>query len=111
MKEFECKKAADSYARASTARTGVLDMSSLHTYKFNEDLFKKVTVVPEGKNHGLVFVLTGVVLCSIFWRIHVSNSSTSSGSVRKWGIPFDVYAFTNEWRRRSLIDKTGHCGS
>ena len=31
VKEFECKKAADSYARASTARTGVLDMSSLHT--------------------------------------------------------------------------------
>ena len=56
VKEFECKKAADSYARASTARTGVLDMSSLHTYKFNEDIFKKVTVVPEGKNHGLAQV-------------------------------------------------------
>ena len=57
MKEFECRKAADSYARASTARTGVLDTSNLHTYKFNEDLFKKVTVLPDGKNHGLVFVL------------------------------------------------------
>ena len=57
VKEFECRKAADSYARASTARTGVLDTSNLHTYKFNEDLFKKVTVLPDGKNHGLVFVL------------------------------------------------------
>ena len=25
VKEFECKKAADSYARAATSRTGVLD--------------------------------------------------------------------------------------
>ena len=57
VKEFECKKAADSYARASTARTGVLDTSNLHTYKFNEDLFKKVSVLPDGKNHGLIFVL------------------------------------------------------
>ena len=41
IKEFECKKAADSYARATTARSGVLDCSKLHTYKYNEDLFKK----------------------------------------------------------------------
>ena len=30
VKEFECRKAADSYARASTARTGVLDTARLH---------------------------------------------------------------------------------
>jgi predicted patatin/cPLA2 family phospholipase len=42
VKEFECKKSADQYARASTARTGVLDTQKLHTYKFNEDLFKKL---------------------------------------------------------------------
>ena len=57
VKEFECKKSADSYARASTSRTGVLDTTKLHTYKYNEDLFKKVTVLPDGKNHGLIFVL------------------------------------------------------
>ena len=57
VKEFECKKAADSYARASISRTGVLDCSKLHTYKYNEDLFKKVTTLSDGKNHGLVFVL------------------------------------------------------
>ena len=57
VKEFECKKAADSYARATTARTGVLDTTKLHTYKYNEDLFKKVTTLADGKNHGLVFIL------------------------------------------------------
>ena len=57
VKEFECKKSAAAYARAATSRTGVLNTSKLHTYKFNEDLFKKVTTVPDGKNHGLVFVL------------------------------------------------------
>lgn len=41
VKEFECRKAADSYARATTARTGVLDCAKLHMYKHNEDLFKK----------------------------------------------------------------------
>merc|ERR1711991_1050387 len=41
VKEFECKKAASSYARATSARTGVLDTTKLHTYKYNDDLFKK----------------------------------------------------------------------
>ena len=57
VKEFECRKSATAYARSTTARTGVLDTSKLHTYKFNEDLFKKITVLPEGKNHGLIFIL------------------------------------------------------
>ena len=57
VKEFECKKSAGAYARATTSRTGVLDTSKLHTYKYNEDLFKKISVLPDGKNHGLVFIL------------------------------------------------------
>ena len=57
VKEFECRKSADAYSRAATSRTGVLDTKKLHTYKFNEDLFKKITVLPEGKNHGLIFIL------------------------------------------------------
>ena len=51
------KKSASAYARAATARTGMLDMSKLHTYQYCEDIFKKVTVLPDGKNHGLVFIL------------------------------------------------------
>ncbi len=117
VKEFECRKAADSYARASTARTGILDTSRLHTYKFNEDLFKKVTVIPDGKNHGLIFVLdwsgsmqdvlldTCKQLFNLVWFC------------KKVSIPFEVYAFTNEWRRceydyendtYSAVDRSSH---
>ena len=52
VKEFECKKSAAAYARATTSRTGILNTTLLHTYKFKEDLFKKVPVIPDGKNHG-----------------------------------------------------------
>ena len=61
MKEFECRKAADSYARATTSRTGVLDCSKLHTYKYNEDLFKKVTTLADGKIMVLYLFWTGQV--------------------------------------------------
>lgn len=96
VKEFECKKSADQYARASTARTGVLDTTKLHTYKYNEDLFRKVSIIPDGKNHGLIFILdwsgsmcdylldTYKQLCCLIWFC------------RKVSIPFEVYSFTND---------------
>jgi hypothetical protein len=97
VKEFECRKAADSYARATTARTGVLDCTKLHTYKYNEDLFRKVTTLAEGKNHGLVFVLD--------WSGSMANVMTDTIKqlfnlvwfCKKTNIPFEVYAFTNDY--------------
>lgn len=38
VKEFECKKSADSYARSGQSKTGVLDTSKLHTYKYNDEI-------------------------------------------------------------------------
>ena len=97
VKEFECRKSADSYARASTSRTGVLDCSKLHTYKYNEDLFKKVTTLADGKNHGLVFVLDwsgsmGKVMLDTIKQLY-----NLIWFCKKVSIPFEVYAFTGEW--------------
>ena len=107
VKESECRKAADSYARATTARTGVLDCSKLHSYKYNEDLFRKVTTLANGKNHGLVFVLD--------WSGSMSQVLTDTCKqlfnliwfCKKVAIPFEVYAFTNEWRRGEHDYATG----
>ena len=97
VKEFECKKAADSYARAATARTGVLDCTKLHTYKYSEDIFKKVTTLHDGKNHGLIFILD--------WSGSMADVLTDTLKqlfnllwfCKKVGIPFKVYAFTYEF--------------
>ena len=97
VKEFECRKAADSYARATTARTGVLDCTKLHTYKYNEDLFKKVTTLADGKNHGLIFMLDwSGSMCDVLIDT-VKQMFNLVWFCKKVGIPFDVYAFTNEY--------------
>ena len=94
VKEFECKKSADQYARSSTARTGLLDTSKLHTYKFNEDLFKKVSVVPDGKNHGLIFILDWSGSMGDFILDAYKQLLNLIWFCRKVNIPFEVYAFT-----------------
>jgi hypothetical protein len=117
VKEFECRKAADSYARATTARTGVLDTARLHSYKYTEDLFKKVSVIPDGKNHGLIFILDWSGSMASVIQDTCKQLFNLVWFCKKVAIPFEVYAFTNEWRRGEynyetqsygVADRTSH---
>ena len=92
-KQFEMKKSADEYRRAATAKTGVIDTNKLHTYKYNDDIFKKVTVIPEGKNHGLVMYLdwSGSMQSQLLDTL--KQTYNLIWFCKKSGIPFRVYAF------------------
>ena len=107
VKEFECRKAADSYARATTARTGILNTSKLHTYKYNEDLFKKVTTLADGKNHGLVFILDWSGSMSRVMLDTIKQLYNLIWFCKKVSIPFEVYAFTNEWKKPEIDYENG----
>ena len=95
VKEFEMKKNARLHAKALTAKTGVIDPLKLYTYKFAEDIFKKMTIVPNEKNHGMIFLLD--------WSGSMSNHLLPTVEqllnlvlfVRKINIPFSVYMFVN----------------
>ncbi len=97
VKEFECRKAADNYSRATTSRTGILSTEKLHTYRFNEDLFKKVSIIPDGKNHGLVFVLDWSGSMSDVMLDTIKQLYNLLWFCKKVNIPFEVYAFTNNY--------------
>jgi len=97
VKEFECRKAADNYARTSTNRTGILDTKKLHTYRFNEDIFKKVGIVPDGKNHGLVFILDWSGSMNHVMLDTIKQLYNLIWFCKKVQIPFEVYAFTGDY--------------
>ena len=113
VKEFECKKSASAYARSTVARTGVLDTTKLHTYKYNEDLFKKINVVPDGKNHGLVFILDWSGSMQYVLQDTLKQLYNLVWFCKKVSIPFEVYAFTNDYPREQFMTssyekKEGH---
>ena len=97
VKEFEMKKSADAYQRMATARTGVLDTKMLHTYKYNDDIFRKVSVIPDGKNHGLIFVLDWSGSMTNYLLDTVKQLFNLIWFCKKVQIPFEVYGFTYEW--------------
>ena len=110
VKEFECRKSADAYARATVSKTGLLDCTKLHSYKYNEDLFKKITTLPDGKNHGLIFVLDWSGSMSTVLMDTIKQLFNLVWFCKKVQIPFQVFAFTNEWNRHNQYDefKYGH---
>lgn len=98
VKEFECRKSADAYARSTVSRTGVLDTTKLHTYRYNEDLFKKVSVVPDGKNHGLIFIIDWSGSMGHYMMDTIKQLFNLVWFCQKVKIPFDVYAFSNSYK-------------
>ena len=97
VKEFEMKKAADQYARASTSKTGSLDMGRLHTYKYNDDLFKKVTTLPGATNHGLVLFLDWSGSMAYNLQGTLNQLYNLIWFCKRTQIPFEVFAFTDQY--------------
>ena len=107
VKEFEQRKAAFQYTRATTAKTGRLDVNKLWSYKTSEDIFSQVTRLADAKNHGMIFLIdySGSMHQSMPYVMdQVLHLVLFCKAVN---IPFDVYGFTstNPRFKRSYDDK------
>ena len=95
VKEFEMKKAADAYVRTRTARTGVINTNTLHSYKYNDDIFARVQIEPGAKNHGMVMIVdwSGSMGDKMYdTLVQTMNLVMFCKAVN---IPFAVYAFSD----------------
>lgn len=100
VKEFEMKKSAQLYKRAQISKSGSLDMKRIWSYKLQDDLFKRVTILPQGKNHGMMFLLDwsgsmdGVIEDTLKQVINLAMFC------QRIQIPFRVLAFTSQYTDR-----------
>jgi len=95
VKEFEMKKAADAYVRTRTARTGVINTNTLHSYKYNDDIFARVQIEPGAKNHGMIMIVdwSGSMGDKMYdTLVQTMNLVMFCKAVN---IPFAVYAFSD----------------
>jgi len=104
VKEFEMKKSADAYKRATVSKTGSLDMTKLHSYRYNEDLFAKITTIPGSTNHGMIMYLdwSGSMAGNMrFTLIQLYNLIWFCQRVK---IPFQVFAFSDRYKYNTNND-------
>jgi hypothetical protein len=96
-KEFELRKNADQLKRASIAKTGDLNMNKIYAYQLTDDIFKKMTVVPGAKSHGLVMFLDWSGSMSNHMENTIKQLINLVMFCKKVNIPYDVYAFSQEY--------------
>ena len=95
-KEFEMKQAALAQAHAFTGKTGKLDMNRLAKYQIVDDVFKRMTYLPDGKNHGVQVLLDWSGSISGEVMDLLEQSLILAMFCKKVDIPFRVYLFSDQ---------------
>ena len=109
VKEFELRKNAAQLKRASTARSGDLNLNKIYAYQLMDDIFRRTTVLPNGKSHGLVMFVdwSGSMIDNLHYTI--KQLLTLVLFCRKVNIPFEVYAFSDYYHEEKE-DSPGQWG-
>ena len=92
--EFMRKQKATAFRRATIAKTGILDMERIVNYKWSEDIFRKNTILPEGKNHGLVILVDWSGSMANVMQDTVRQAIQMAMFCRMINIPFEVFSFS-----------------
>lgn len=95
VKEFEMKKSAQLYKRAQTSKIGSLDMRKIYAYTLKDDLFKRVTTLPQGKNHGMVMLVDWSGSMNEVLQDTLKQVINLAMFCNRTQIPYRVLAFTS----------------
>ena len=95
VKEFEMKKVADAYTRTRTSRTGVINTNTLHSYKYNDDIFARIQIEPGAKNHGMVMIVDWSGSMGDKMYDTIVQTMNLVMFCKAVSIPFAVYAFSD----------------
>lgn len=101
VKEFELRKNAEQQSRAKVSKTGELNMDKIHEYKITDDIFERMTNVPNGKSHGLVMFIDWSGSMHEHLHSTIKQLLNLVMFCKKVNIPFEVYAFTTQWIKNS----------
>jgi hypothetical protein len=106
-KEFEMRQTALNSRYAFTGKTGKLDMNRLAKYQIVDDVFKRVTYLPDGKNHGVNIMLDwSGSICNEVQDL-LEQTFILTMFCRKVNIPHRVYLFSDNISKKPVeVDST-----
>ena len=105
-KEFEMKKAATKYAKARLYTSGDIDVNKIYKYKFDDQLFRKLTKLPKGKNHGMILTLDLSGSMSDNLKGSLEQVCILTAFCKKVQIPFRVFGFTSHCQYSDIDSNT-----
>ena len=106
VKEFEIRKNASQMTRSKIGKSGKINPNKLARYTMVSDIFKRTTITPGGKNHGLVMFidLSGSmsdIISNVFEQVIILTRFC-----KKVNIPFEVYGFSDSTTAYSVFKRS-----
>lgn len=96
VKDFERRKAAWQYSRATVSRKGSIDVNNLHKYKYDDAIFRSITSLADAKSHGMIFCIDYSGSMRQLLGGVIEQLIPLVMFCRKVGIPYKVYGFYSE---------------
>jgi len=103
VKEFEMKKSAQLHKRAMVSKIGSLDMKKVYAYKLQDDLFKRITSLPQGKNHGMVLLVDWSGSMTDVLKDTMKQVINLAMFCNRVQIPYRVFAFTTDYTNNTTV--------
>lgn len=103
-------QSAHNLAKNTTAKTGIIDVNKMYKYKFTDDIFKRLGIESNMKNHGLFLLIdmSGSMRTKEKFGELWTWVSTLVQFCRYTQIPYEVYGFTTAqayFNDRPAMDK------
>ena len=95
VKEFEMRKAAFRSMRATVSTKGTIDVNKLHSYQYNDQMFKQLTHMADAKSHGMVMLIDYSGSMNPVLPGVIRQTLTLMSFCKRVNIPFQVFAFTS----------------
>ncbi len=93
VQDFTRRRHAKVDARSHVGKTGRLDMGKLSQYRFAEDLFKRVRIVPDGQSHGIVMVIDASGSMNTVFADVLEQVMLFAHFTHTVNVPFQAYLF------------------
>ena len=94
VKEFEMRKAAFRTLRATQSNCGSINVNKLHSYKYDDNIFMRVTNLADAQSHGMVMLIDySGSMQNIIGQVIIQALNLAM-FCKRVNIPFDIYGFT-----------------
>lgn len=90
---FESQKAANRAKLAKRSDTGLVDINKVYRYKFDDAIFRKITTMPNSKNHGYFILLDMSGSMYPIYEDAVSQIVVLTEFLRRIQVPYTVMGF------------------
>lgn len=93
-KRFDVKRSARNFAKQTSAKSGRISTRLLSKYKFSEDIFDRITIKNDEKNHGIVILIDWSGSIGTMIAETCAQVCALLMFCRRAGIAAEVYFFT-----------------